>query len=74
MTSLLAFIARTLVLAIFTFGFVVLFEHGPSDFVKGAPIEWKSFAGFVKLNTGVSLPTGEESTAAPQPAAPQSQP
>lgn len=56
MIGLLAFISRTLLLAVFTFGFVVLYEHGPANFVKGAPAEWQSFASFVKLNTGVDLP------------------
>jgi len=67
MIGLLAMLTRTLLLAVFTFAFVVLFEYGPADFAKGAPVEWKSFAGFVKVRTGVDLPTGGEATPAPQP-------
>lgn len=66
MIGLLALLTRTLLLAVFTFGFVVLFEYGPANFTKGAPIEWKSFADFVKLKTGVELPTGEAPAPTPQ--------
>ena len=67
MIGLLAVLARTLLLGVFTFGFVVLYEYGPSNFAKGVPVEWQSFASFVNVRTGVALPTGEAPAPAPQP-------
>jgi len=67
MIGLLAFITRTLLLGVFTFGFVVLYEYGPANFAKGAPVEWQSFANFVNVHTGVTLPTAEAPAPAPQP-------
>jgi sensor histidine kinase regulating citrate/malate metabolism len=45
-------------LAVFTFGFVVLFEHGPAKFGDGVKTEWKALRLFV----GSAL-SGEESAA-----------
>ena len=33
-------VVRLVVLAAFTFAFVVLFEHGPKNFLEGAKSEW----------------------------------
>lgn len=43
--SLLAFALRIAFLAVFTFAFVVLYEHGPSGFVDGAAKEWNALVG-----------------------------
>jgi len=40
MTTLIIFLFRIGALAVLTFGFVVLYEHGPSGFVSGASTEW----------------------------------
>ena len=50
MRFLLILIVRLMLLAVFTFGFVVLFEHGPAKFSEGARTEWNAllfFAGSV---------------------------
>lgn len=39
--SLLALILRFALLAVLTFAFVVLFEHGPTDYLTAAQSEWK---------------------------------
>ena len=51
MKTLIVFGIRILLLALFTFLFLVLYERGPSGFVKGIPKE------FTKLvaETGISL-------------------
>jgi hypothetical protein len=54
MISLLASILRFTLFAVFTFAFVVLFEHGPEDFVPGAKTEWAKFVGFIQSKTGRS--------------------
>ncbi|MFZ0708435.1 MAG: hypothetical protein WAM53_00190 [Terrimicrobiaceae bacterium] len=67
MSVLLSLAFRLALLAIFTFGFVVLFEHGPEKFGDGAKTEWKAFRLFV----GSAL-SGQESAVPPairQPAA-----
>ena len=38
--SLFLFAVRLVVLAMFTFAFIVLFEHGTNGFVDGAMTEW----------------------------------
>ena len=46
----MAFVIRLILLAALTFGFVVLFEHGPAKFQEGAKTEWNAllfFAGTV---------------------------
>ena len=42
MRFLLILIVRLMLLAVFTFGFVVLFEHGPAKFSEGARTEWNA--------------------------------
>jgi len=44
---LLSFVFRLVLLAFFTFGFVVLFEHGPAKFSEGAKTEWNALLFFV---------------------------
>jgi hypothetical protein len=47
MRFLLSFVIRVILLAVFTFGFVVLFEHGPARFSEGAKAEWNALLFFV---------------------------
>jgi hypothetical protein len=47
MRFLLRFVVRLILLAVVTFGFVVLFEHGPARFTKGAKEEWNALLFFV---------------------------
>lgn len=65
MIGILAFAVRAVLLAGFTFGFVVLFEHGPSGFAAGVPVELDHFETFlVSLkNRGAEAPAP-----APEPA------
>lgn len=58
MTSLIAFTLRIALLALFTFLFVVLFEHGPADFVSGLRSE---FGEFIRFTTEFSSPSAEKS-------------
>ena len=44
-TSILAFTIRIALVAVMTFLFVVLFEHGPNDFLEGASAEWHLLIG-----------------------------
>lgn len=46
-TSLLAFTIRLALVAAMTFGFVVLFEHGPSNYIENAQVEFSKLMGFV---------------------------
>lgn len=63
MIGLLAMLVRIILLAVFTFGFVVLYEHGPAGFGQGVSQEWQALVGFVS----------EKTSQAPTPApAPQS--
>ena len=73
MIGLFAFGLRILLLAGFTFGFVVLFEHGPQGFVAGAPEEANKFVAFV---TSLREQKAPEAVPAPEPlpAAPVSAP
>jgi hypothetical protein len=64
MRPLLVFITRLILLALFTFAFVVLFEHGPANFPAGAKTEWNALLFFV----GSALSKQEK---APAQAAPQ---
>ncbi len=63
MIGLLTFVVRAVLLACFTFGFVVLYEHGPAGFVAGAPVELDHFETFL-----VSLKNGAPETPEPAPA------
>ncbi len=47
MRGLFIFAFRLILLAVFTFGFVVLFEHGPAKFSDGAKTEWNALLYFV---------------------------
>jgi hypothetical protein len=47
MRFLLRFILRLFLLAILTFAFVVLFEHGTAKFPEGAKAEWNALLFFV---------------------------
>lgn len=72
MIGMLAFAVRAVLLAGFTFGFVVLFEHGPQGFADGVPVELDHFESFlVSLkNRDAEAPTpAPESAAAPVEAA-----
>ncbi len=62
MTGLLSFVMRAVLLAGFTFGFVVLFEYGPKGFAAGAPVELDHFETFL-----VSLKNRAASTSPPAP-------
>jgi len=46
--NLLVFAARLAVLAVFTFAFVVLLEHGPAGFPEGVKTEWQILTGAKK--------------------------
>ncbi len=57
-SSLLAFALRAFLVGAFTFGFVVLFEHGPKGFQAGLPVEWKNFTAFAsKFSKPAGMPT-----------------
>lgn len=62
MITLCVLLLRLILLSAFTFGFVVLFEHGPSGFSAGLKPELETFVSFVK-----SL--GSKPAPAPLPAA-----
>jgi hypothetical protein len=72
MIGLFAFGLRVLLLAGFTFGFVVLFEHGPQGFAAGAPVEANKFVAFVtslmNKQAPEPAPDPEPPPAAPAPA------
>jgi hypothetical protein len=63
MISLLALLFRVVLLAVFTFGFVVLYEHGTSDFAQGAATEWKSLTEFVTSQGSAKAPAAPTSQA-----------
>lgn len=70
MRFLFAFVFRLILLVLLTFGFVVLFQHGPAKFPDGVQKEWNAvvvFAGSV-----LAKPKSAPASAAPQPAAPAS--
>jgi hypothetical protein len=66
MRPLLVFIARLILLVLFTFAFVVLFEHGPANFSEGAKTEWNALLFFV--GSTLSKRENAPAQAAPQPA------
>lgn len=47
MRFLLRVLVRLILLAMLTFAFVVLFEHGPARFSEGAKAEWNALLFFV---------------------------
>ena len=70
MRFLLRFVLRLFLLAILTFAFVVLFEHGTAKFPEGAKAEWNAllfFAGSVlsREERALARPPGQ---ASPTPA------
>ena len=68
MRFLFAFVFRLILLVLLTFGFVVLFQHGPAKFPDGVQKEWNAivvFAGSV-----LAKPKSAPASATPQPAAP----
>jgi hypothetical protein len=73
MRTLLSFVLRLVVLAVFTFGFVVLFEHGPARFSDGAKTEWNALLFFIgsvlsrQKDAPPSATTQLTSTPAPAP-------
>lgn len=72
MSTLIALLLRVGLLAVFTFCFVVLFEHGVQGFKDGVPVEWAAFRGFVSDQlSGKAEPTPAPTpvpTPAPTPA------
>jgi hypothetical protein len=70
MRILLSFVFRLVLLAVFTFGFVVLFEHGPAKFSEGAKTEWSAllyFVGSVLSRQESAPPVTTEAAATPTP-------
>jgi hypothetical protein len=67
MRTLLSVVLRLVLLAVFTFGFVVLFEHGPAKFSDGAKTEWNALLFFV--GSVLSRQENAPSPAATQPGA-----
>lgn len=66
MIGLLSLLLRAVLLAGFTFAFVVLYEHGPQGFSAGVPVEMKSFENFVmSLKDLKSAPAEPAATPAP---------
>ncbi len=76
MRGLISFFLQLALLAIFTFAFVVLFEHGPQKFAQGAKAEWNSLLFFVGsvLSKEQNPPTAAGTTPAPTPPAGTSPP
>ena len=70
MRSLLSLVLRLVLLAVFTFGFVVLYEHGPAKFSEGAKTEWDALLFFVGsvLFKPEKSPASAQPTATPAPA------
>lgn len=50
--SLLALIIRLVLIAVATFAFVVLFEHGPQSYAEGAKAEWVALSETVSKWSG----------------------
>ncbi len=74
MIGLLALILRLALLAVFAFGFVVLYEHGLANFSASAKTEWsalRAFAARKKSSEPAPTPaaTPEPPLATPDPAA-----
>ena len=67
MRTLLSFVLRLVLLSVFTFGFVVLFEHGPAKFSDGAKTEWNALLFFIG-----SVVSRRESAPPPAPTQPDS--
>ena len=69
MRGLFIFAFRLILLAVFTFGFVVLFGHGPAKFSDGAKTEWNALLYFVgsALSRQESAPARTTPPPAPTP-------
>ena len=70
MITLLALILRLALLAVFTFGFVVLYEYGPANFSASAQTEWsalRDFAAALKASDPVPPSPLELPPPAPEP-------
>jgi hypothetical protein len=70
MRSLLSFVCELALLAIFTFAWVVVFEHGPQKFTQGAKSEWNAllfFVGSVITNQAGGSPA-QTTVSSPTPA------
>jgi hypothetical protein len=63
MTSLVALLVRLVLLVVFTFGFVVLFEHGPANYAANAKQDLQDFVQFAEAHApaGLHLPGGAKS-------------
>ncbi len=72
MTTLIIFLFRLGVFAVLTFGFVVLYEHGPTDFVSGASTEWHKFTAFIEDVRSTPPPPPTESGLIVEPPLPES--
>jgi hypothetical protein len=71
MRSLLSFVCELALLAIFTFTWVVVFEHGPQKFTQGAKTEWNAllfFVGSVITNQAGGSPAQTTTVSSPTPA------
>jgi hypothetical protein len=71
MRSLLSFVCELALLAIFTFAWVVVFEHGPEKFTQGAKTEWNAllfFVGSVITNQAGAPPAQTTTVSSPTPA------
>jgi hypothetical protein len=71
MRFLLRFLVRLILLSMLTFGFVVLFEHGPARLSEGAKAEWNALLFFVGsvLSREERPPARPPGRASPTPAA-----
>jgi hypothetical protein len=71
MRILLSFVVRLALLAALTFGFVVLFEHGPAKFSEGAKTEWGALLFFVgtvlSRQESTRMPETADTAATPAP-------
>lgn len=72
MTTLLFYALRLGVFAALTFGFVVLYEHGPSGFLSGAPTEWRKLTAYVVAVRSTPEPPPTESGLIVEPPLPES--
>jgi hypothetical protein len=77
MRSLLSFVCELALLAIFTFAWVVVFEHGPEKFTQGAKTEWNAllfFVGSVITNQAGASPAQTTTVSSPTPASAKGKP
>jgi hypothetical protein len=55
MTSLVALLVRLILLVVFTFGFVVLYEHGVANYPANAKQDFQDFLSFVESHAPANL-------------------